>query len=92
MKVLLFVAMLAFVAVPARAQVPISPSGVSFTYDDANLCLASGFQVDFFQCASLLNGACQGQATVAMQSVTVPKANLTTLTPVAPDTTTVSST
>jgi len=71
---------------PAAAQVPISPSGVSFAYDDASMTLASAFQVDFFQCASLLNGACQGQATTPMQSVTVPKANVTTLVPVAPDT------
>jgi hypothetical protein len=83
---LLALALLA-VAIPASAQVVTKPTAASFTQSDAEFAASLGYHLDFYQCASVTAGACVGQATAPFQQgVDVPKALVTTIVPVAPDT------
>jgi hypothetical protein len=67
---------------PSQAQVVTAPTGASFLYTDAQLAQVTSFVVEDFQCASLSGGICTGQAAAPFQTgVTIPKANVTTLSP-----------
>ena len=81
-RLTIFLAFVALVGLarPAAAQVLIGPSTVLFTHADADFALTASYQVDFFQCASLSSGACQGQAVAPIQSIAVPKASVTSFT------------
>jgi hypothetical protein len=81
LSMLIAIAALVGVTRPAAAQVLIGPSTALFAHADADFTLTASYQLDVFQCTSLVAGACQGQAVAPMQSIVVPKANVTSFSP-----------
>lgn len=66
---------------PVSAQVVTGPTSLAFAHADTDFAITASYQLQFFQCASITNSVCQGQATSPMQSVTVPKSGVTSFAP-----------
>lgn len=65
-------------ALPASAQVVISPTGVTFTHTATDFAVTASYREEFFQCGSLTGGVCTGRAAAPFQTGTlIPKAAVT---------------
>jgi hypothetical protein len=85
MKRLLCACVFLGLATMLQAQVVTSPSGLTFLHPDTDFAVTASYRLEFFQCASLVAGVCQGRAASPFQTVTsIPKTIVTGTS--APDT------
>lgn len=70
-------------AARVAAQTPATnPSAVAFAHPDSEFAVTGSYIEEFFQCGSILAGACVNQAAAPFQTgVTIPKSGVSTLSP-----------
>jgi hypothetical protein len=82
-RLLATLALLCCLASPGvQAQTVSAPTTAVFAQSDADFALTVSYHVDFYQCASVVAGACVGASTTPFSTgVTVQQGNVIPLTP-----------